>query len=72
MAESNTSIRTLFDSAEKLRTALDTYANPNDTEFQDNISNAIVTYEECRKLADQLALFSPNETVDDISSGGLQ
>ena len=65
-------IRTLFASAKAIRKQLDTLPEPASFVYQENLRAAITSLDDCRKLADQVALFSPNETQDDISSGDLQ
>ena len=67
-----TNIRTLFSSAKALRKDLDSYPEPTSSAYQENLRSALTSLEECRKLADRLSLFSPNESQDDISSGDLQ
>ena len=67
-----TNIRTLFASAKALRKQLNASPEPTSSAYQENLRAAITSFDECRKLADQIALFSPNETQDDISSGDLQ
>ena len=44
----------------------------NSQTYQDKLQNAIATFEQCRTVADQVSLFSSNETADDISSSDLQ
>ncbi|KAI9723932.1 MAG: hypothetical protein M1812_000650 [Candelaria pacifica] len=66
------SIRTLFDTAEKLRKSLDNASQSNSTTSQANCTATIYAYEECRQLADRISLFSHNETLDDISSTDLR
>ncbi|KAI9789723.1 MAG: hypothetical protein M1835_001487 [Candelina submexicana] len=66
------SVRTLFDSAEKLRKSLEYPLQSDSSIFQENLKVAINTYEECRQLADQISLFSHNESLDDISSADLR
>ena len=70
MSQSGSNIRTLFTSAKKLTQDLDSLASSSQ-QYQDNLRTAISTFEECRKLADGVSLWSPNETEDDISSGEL-
>lgn len=65
-------IRTLFTSAKTQRNELESFADPTSSIYQDNLQTAIASLEECRKIADRISLFSPNETEDDISSGDLQ
>lgn len=71
MAESQTNIKTLFAKAKQLQKQLESLESTSLT-YQENLRNALSTLEECRKLADKVSLFSPNETTDDISSGDLQ
>lgn len=66
------SIRALFVSAERTRQNLASSYDTNNPTYQENLYNAIATYEECLKLSEQVSLFSPNETLDDISSSDLQ
>ena len=65
-------LRTLFASAEAQRKKLESAIETSSSAYQTSLSAAIVAYDECRKLANDLSLFSPNETIDDISSGNLQ
>lgn len=71
MAESQTNIRTLFAKAKLLQKQLESLESTSQI-YQENLQSAISTLEECRKLADKVSLFSPNESADDISSGDLQ
>ncbi|KAF2201241.1 type 2A phosphatase-associated protein 42 [Delitschia confertaspora ATCC 74209] len=66
------SIRALFSDAEKKRQGIESSYDTNSAAFQENLSSAIATYEECLKLAERASLFSPNETLDDIASSDLQ
>ena len=66
------SIRALFTDAERLRNDLSNVYDTNDATFQDKLFNAIATYESCLKLSEQVSLFSPNESLEDISSSDLQ
>lgn len=72
MAEEQRSLRSTFEDAEAKRTTIESSFDSNSSTFQDNLSAAIKLYEECVKIADQIALFSPNETLEDISSTDLQ
>ena len=72
MEEQPKTLRGLFTEAEAKRQEIESSWNSNSAAFQENLSAAIATYEECLKVADQVSLFSPNETLDDISSGDLQ
>jgi hypothetical protein len=72
MEDEPKSIRGLFLDAERKRDRLEKSWDSNSAAYQENLSAAIATYEECLRAADQVSLFSPNETLDDISSGDLQ
>lgn len=72
MEEQPQSLRALFSRAEQERSQLEASPNSISATFQENLSSAILTYEECIRVADRVSLFSPNETLDDISSGDLQ
>jgi immunoglobulin-binding protein 1 len=73
MEEQPKSIRALFLSAESARQALSRVSSPtNSPTYQDSLTNTIATYEQCLQLSQQVSLFSPNETLDDVSSTDLQ
>jgi immunoglobulin-binding protein 1 len=65
-------IKSLFNSAQNKRHGVETALDSTSSIFKENLAAAIASYEECRLLADRLSLFSPNETLEDISSGDLQ
>ena len=65
-------IRSLFATAKAQRKELESSPDPTSSVYQENLESAITSLEECRKIADRISLFSPNETEDDISSGDLQ
>jgi len=72
MEEQPKTLRGLFTEAEAKRQEIESSWNSNSAAFQENLSAAIATYEECLKVADQVSLFSINEILDDVSSGDLQ
>ncbi|KAF2188186.1 type 2A phosphatase-associated protein 42 [Zopfia rhizophila CBS 207.26] len=72
MEDQPKSIRALFSDAERKREDLSSAFDMNNPTFQGNLAAAIATYEECLKLSEQVSLFSPNETLDDVSSSDLQ
>ena len=71
MADSDASLRELFVTANSLTKELEKLES-NSQNYQDKLRHAIATFEQCSKVADQVSLFSPNETADDISSTDLQ
>ena len=70
--DSDRDIRTLFTSTKTQRKELESSPDPTSSIYQDNLQAAITSLEECRKIADRISLFSPNETEDDIPTGDLQ
>ena len=66
------SIKSLFGSAERQRKEIEASWDSNTATYQQNLAAAISTYESCLQLADRLSLFSPNETLEDLTSGDLQ
>jgi hypothetical protein len=66
------SIKSLFSSAEHQRKDIESSWDTDTAIYQQNLAAAIATYDDCLKLADRLSLFSPNETLEDITSGDLQ
>ncbi|KZF23113.1 type 2A phosphatase-associated protein 42 [Xylona heveae TC161] len=72
MAENPQSLRERFNAGEARRKQLESSWDTNGASYQENLEAAIGTYEECRKIASQVALFSSNETLEDISSRDLQ
>ncbi|KAF2258511.1 type 2A phosphatase-associated protein 42 [Lojkania enalia] len=72
MEDQPKSIRALFLEAEHAREMLSTFPSSNSPTYQENLHHAIATYEACLKQSEQVSLFSPNETLDDVSSSDLQ
>ncbi|GME62055.1 TAP42-like protein [Neofusicoccum parvum] len=66
------SLRGLFASAEVKRKELEASYDSNSDAYQQKLNSAIATYEECLRVADRVSLFSPNETLEDVSSGDIQ
>lgn len=66
------SIKSLFVSAERQRKEIEASWDSNTAEYQQNLAAAIKTYDDCLQLADRLSLFSPNETLEDLTTGDIQ
>jgi len=66
------SIKSLFSSAERQRIDIEASWDSNTAAYQENLATCIATYQDCLQLADRLSLFSPNETLEDLTSGDLQ
>ncbi|KAK4112316.1 TAP42-like protein [Canariomyces notabilis] len=66
------SLKTVFADAESKRLALEnSQFAPNSAEYSDVVSSAIKLYEECLRLIDAVSLFSPNESLEDLSTSDL-
>jgi len=72
MAEEPQSLRVVYGTAERTRKELEVASNTNSPAYQEKVDAALKAYEQCLRTADQISLFSPNESLDDISSGDLQ
>ena len=70
--EEGQSLKSIFQDAEQKRRSLDDIPNRNSPEYQNTLRTAIRLYRDASKLADSLSIFSPNETIDDISTNDLQ
>jgi immunoglobulin-binding protein 1 len=68
MDESGVSLRELFSSAKAKQEELDSGAAGH----QEMLQSTISAFEECRNLISKLAIFSPNEEIEDISTPNLQ
>jgi hypothetical protein len=68
MNASGPSLRELFSSAKGKQGELDDGVAGR----QEILQSAISAFEECRNLISKLAIFSPNEEVEDVSTQNLQ
>jgi immunoglobulin-binding protein 1 len=68
------SLQEVFTEAESKRSQLASLPfDPSPTgRYQETLSASIAAYQECLKIADQVSLFSPNESLEDISTKDLQ
>lgn len=69
--EDERSLGDLFKQAISDRQDLDTL-DPGTQEFKDLLNSCIKVLSRCVELVDRLALFSPNEEVEDISTSNIQ
>lgn len=72
MSSEDQSIKGLFSKAERAREELAASYEPNSPTYQENLENAIATYVQCLKKVEDFSLFSPNETLEDVSSSDIQ
>jgi immunoglobulin-binding protein 1 len=64
-------IKSLFAQAERKRQEIEQTYDRNSSGYHDSLATAVGSYEECRVLADRQSLFSPNEILEDITTGDL-
>lgn len=69
--EDSKSLKSVFAQAEERRLALEGAFEVTDPSYRDVLSNAIDGYTECLELISQLRMFSPNETLEDLSTSDL-
>lgn len=71
-SDSNSSLKASFDSAETLRKSLEETFDCNCDTYQDKVRAAIAAYKECKDVVEAVSLFSPNETLEDVSSSEIK
>lgn len=72
MAEEPRSLKATHNDAEHKRKQLEHDPSSNSPAYQDALLAAIKLYNQCLSLVDQISLFSPNETEEDINTAELQ
>ncbi|QIW99703.1 hypothetical protein AMS68_005221 [Peltaster fructicola] len=70
--EGSQSLRETHKQAETLRNKIESSFNSTSEIFQQNLLAAIQAYEQCLDIASRVALFSPNESLEDIATADLQ
>ncbi|CAD0088539.1 unnamed protein product [Aureobasidium mustum] len=71
MSEEPQSLRTVWQTAEDKRRQIESSYDSNSPAYQALVSAAIASYEQCLRIQDQIALFSPNESLEDIATNDL-
>ena len=72
MTEESQSLGTALESADSQRNAIEALRDTNEPNYQDRLRATIAQYQQCLQVADSVALFSPNESLDDISTSDLR
>jgi len=72
MTDEPQSLRAIFASAEDKRKQLETSWETNATAYQDKLQAAISQYQQCLQLTDSVAMFSSNESLEDVSTNDIQ
>jgi hypothetical protein len=71
MAEQPRTLKSVFQSAEGKRLAIEGSYEMTSLTYQDDIAEALKSYEECIQIIDKVSLFSANESLEDISTSDL-
>lgn len=70
--EDQTSLRSLYDTAEHLRKEIEESYDYQSDAYQDKLRSATTAYQKCKQLVDQIFLFSLNEGLEDVSSSEIR
>jgi immunoglobulin-binding protein 1 len=66
-------LRAAFAAAEVQKKTLEaSYSSTSDPDYQNILQKLLEQYERCKRYVNELALFSPNESLEDISTDSLQ
>lgn len=72
MAEQPKKLSDLFTSAKLNKDGVESGLSSNTEGYQEKVNLTIGQLEECQRLTSSLSLFSPNETLEDISTADIQ
>ncbi|KAF4555625.1 TAP42-like protein [Elsinoe fawcettii] len=72
MTGENASLGSLFQSAEGKRHKLSQLPSSNAEGYQDVLNAALSEYQNALQTADKVSIFSPNETLDDVSTNDIR
>jgi len=72
MSGNQESLRSLYDSGERLRKEIEDSYDYNSPAYQQRLQTAIRTFRECENLVDQISLFSVNESLEDVVSSEIR
>ncbi|KAI1956643.1 Type 2A phosphatase-associated protein 42 [Ophidiomyces ophidiicola] len=72
MDEEPRSLQILFSSAKAQKKSLESAPSANDEAYKDQLDSTLELFETCHKLIAKLSLFSPNESLEDITTADLQ
>lgn len=70
--EGPTSLRSLYDTAERLREETEESYDYQGDAYQERLRCAIAAYGKCKQLINQISLFSSNEGLEDVSSSEVR
>lgn len=72
MSEDGQTLREVYDAAEKHRQDLEQAVSRATTSFQEKLTTTLQLYEQCLLIAERISLFSPNESLEDVSTTDLR
>ena len=72
MSGNQESLRSLYDSGERLRKEIEDSYDYDSPAYQHKLQTAIRTFRECENLVDQISLFSTNESLEDVVSSEMR
>lgn len=70
--EDSTSLRSIFDTASRLRAEIEESYDYQSDAYQDKLRAALTSYQKCKDVIDQISLFSSNEGLEDVSSSEIR
>ncbi|KAI1433140.1 TAP42-like family protein [Xylaria sp. CBS 124048] len=71
MAEEPKTLKSVFQSAERKRLAIEGSYETTSPAYQAEVTAALQSYQECVQIIDKISLFSANESLEDISTSDL-
>nr|XP_023907996.1 uncharacterized protein C63.05-like [Quercus suber] len=72
MTDTTQSLKAIHAQAEHSRSVIEKSFDSNSTAFQDNLLATIQLYSQCVDIAQRISVFSPNESLEDISTADLR
>ncbi|KAI1300584.1 TAP42-like family protein [Xylaria venustula] len=71
MAEAPRTLKSTFQAAEAKRLAIEGSYDVTSATYQEDVEGARQSYEDCAQMIDQISLFSPNESLEDLATSDL-
>lgn len=71
MAEEPKTLKSVFQSAEAKRLAIEGSYETTSPTYQEDVAEALKSYEECLQIMDKVSLFSTNEALEDVTTSDL-
>ncbi|KAI0161151.1 TAP42-like family protein [Hypoxylon sp. FL1284] len=71
MSEEPRTLKSVFQTAERKRIAIEGTYEANSPTYRDDLAQALELYQECIQIINKISLFSPNEGLEDIATSDL-